>query len=127
MKKTLLAMTAITMTFVGCAPKKTAEPETTKSLVLYYSQTGTTKAVGEFSEQKPVTEAETAIFNAACGDYQFPLGTPLTFGSRDIAEGREYKFTVAAKGMDSSEAVTTIFVIDYNEEGAKPEFTQVVR
>ena len=275
MKKTLLAMTAITMTLVGCAPKKTAEPETTKSLVLYYSQTGTTKAVaeeiqkltgadlelvvaqvpydgtysetiercqkereagefalieplksdlnnydtiyvgypvwfgtfarpmetmiksidlsgkkvipfctfgsgglnttsddlrrkfpqaevlegygvrtarigrmpkeidtfmkrngyiqgevqavGEFSEQKPVTEAETAIFNAACGDYQFPLGTPLTFGSRDIAEGREYKFTVAAKGMDSSEAVTTIFVIDYNEEGAKPEFTQVVR
>ena len=35
MKKTLLAMTAITMTLVGCAPKKTAEPETTKSLVLY--------------------------------------------------------------------------------------------
>ena len=47
MKKTLLAMTAITMTLVGCAPKKTAEPETTKSLVLYYSQTGTTKAVAE--------------------------------------------------------------------------------
>lgn len=46
MKKTLLAMTAITMTLVGCAPKKTAE---------------------------------------------------------------------------------TTFVIDYNEEGIKPEFTQVVR
>ena len=46
MKKTLLAMTAITMTFVGCAPQKTAE---------------------------------------------------------------------------------TTFVIDYNEEGIKPEFTQVVR
>ena len=59
MKKTLLAMTAITMTLVGCAPKKTAEPETTKSLVLY--------------------------------------------------------------------SMTTIFVIDYNEEGIKPEFTQVVR
>ena len=57
MKKTLLAMTAITMTLVGCAPKKTAE--TPKSLVLY--------------------------------------------------------------------SMTTIFVIDYNEEGIKPEFTQVVR
>ena len=50
-------MTAIAMTFVGCAPKKTAE--TPKSLVLY--------------------------------------------------------------------SMTTIFVIDYNEEGIKPEFTQVVR
>ena len=44
-----------------------------------------------------------------------------------MTDGREYKFTVSAKGMDSSEAMTTIFVIDYNKEGIKPEFTQVVR
>ncbi|MDE5570589.1 MAG: hypothetical protein K2I86_00800 [Prevotella sp.] len=81
----------------------------------------------DFSEQKPITEDEKAIFDAACGSYQFPLGTPVTVGSRSIEEGTEYKYTVAAKGMDGSDVMTTIYVIDSKEDGAKPEFTQVVR
>lgn len=81
----------------------------------------------DFSEQKPVTEDEKAIFDSACGSYQFPLGTPVTVGSRSIEESTEYKYTVAAKGMDGSDVTTTIYVIDSKEDGAKPEFTQVVR
>ncbi|MDD6786505.1 MAG: hypothetical protein PUD83_00295 [Bacteroidales bacterium] len=53
--------------------------------------------------------------------------TLLAMTAIAMADGREYKFTVSAKGMDGSEAMTTIFVIDYNAEGIKPEFTQVVR
>lgn len=76
----------------------------------------------DFTEQKPVTEEEKELFNIACGDYQFPLGTPVTVGSRPIENGTEYKYTVDGNG-----ATSTIYVILGNEEGAKPEFTQVVR
>ena len=76
----------------------------------------------DFTEQKPVTEEEKELFNIACGDYQFPLGTPVTVGSRPIENATEYKYTV-----DSNGATSTIYVILGNEEGAKPEFTQVVR
>lgn len=81
----------------------------------------------DFTEQQPVTDEEKAIFDAACGEYQFPLGTPVTVGSRDIDDGKEYKYTVTAKGRDGNESTSTIYVISYSEEGAKPEFTQVVR
>lgn len=81
----------------------------------------------DFSEQKPVTDDECAIFDAACGDYQFPLGTPVTVGQRSVKEGIEYKYTVESKGMDGSNATAIIYVIDYKEEGCKPEFTKVER
>ena len=53
--------------------------------------------------------------------------TLLAMTAIAMTDGRECKFTVSAKGMDGSGAMTTIFVIDYNEESIKPEFTQVVR
>lgn len=88
---------------------------------------GAVPALTEFSEQQPVTEAESTIFEAACGNYQFPLGKPLTFGTRDIEEGKEYKFVVVSAGREGEESTSTIYVICYNEEGLAPEFTQVVR
>jgi len=81
----------------------------------------------EYSEQKPVTEAETAIFNAACSNYQFPLGTPVTVGKRDTADSTDYKYTVKSRGMNGEEATSTIFVTVGKEVGAVPEFTEVVR
>lgn len=88
---------------------------------------GEVESLPDFSEQKPVSEEEKTIFDAACGDYQFPLGTPVSVGSRTIEEGTEYKYTVAAKGMDGGNVTTTIYVITSKTEGVKPEFTQVVR
>ena len=81
----------------------------------------------DFSEQQPVTEEERAIFDAACGDYKFPLGTPVTVGKRPLEDGVEYKFTVTSKGKDGSEQTATILVIQYKDENSKPEFTQVIR
>lgn len=74
----------------------------------------------DFSEQKELTEAETEIFNAACSSYSMPLGTPVTVGSRAIANGTEYLFTV-----DNNGAAAQIYVTA--AEGMSPEFTQVVR
>lgn len=78
-----------------------------------------------YSEQKPVTEDEKKIFDEACGDYQFPLGTPSTVGSRTTADGIDYMYTVTSKNPDGKEATSIIYVTV--AEGAKPEFTQVVR
>ena len=86
---------------------------------------GSVKKLPAFSAQKPVTEAEKTIFNDACSSYQFPLGTPQTVGSRKTPDGTEYKFIVKSNGFGGGSSESVIYVIAGN--GAKPEFTQVVR
>lgn len=86
---------------------------------------GEVSSLAPYSEQKAVTDEEKSIFDAACGDYQFPLGTPVTVGSRKTADGVDYMYTVAAKDMNGNDCKSTIYVTVAN--GAKPEFTQVVR
>ncbi len=81
----------------------------------------------DYSAQQPVTDADKELFNAACSSYQFPLGTPLTVGSRKTPDGTDYKFTVKSRGMDGTEATSIIYVTVGNGPDAKPEFTQVVR
>ena len=88
---------------------------------------GTVTPLPEYSEQQPVTEADSIIFEAACSDYQFPLGTPLTVGSRQTEESTDYKFVVKSRGMNGEEGTSIIYVTVANQDGAKPEFTEVVR
>ena len=88
---------------------------------------GTVTKLPEFSAQKPVTDAEKAIFNEACSSYQFPLGTPSTVGKRTTPDGTEYKFTVQSNGGFGGGGSSIIYVVVGKEAGAKPEFTQVVR
>ena len=88
---------------------------------------GSVEKLPEYSAQQPVTDDDKAIFDAACSDYQFPLGTPETVGKRETPDGIDYKFTVKSKGTNGEEATSTIFVTVGKEEGGKPEFTEVVR
>ena len=88
---------------------------------------GTVSPQPDYSDQKPVTDEEKAIFDAACSSYQFPLGTPQTFGKRTTDDSIDYKFTVKSRGMDGKESTSTIYVTVGKEPGAKPEFTEVVR
>ena len=88
---------------------------------------GTVTKLPEFSAQKPVTDAEKAIFNEACSSYQFPLGTPSTVGKRTTPDGTEYKFTVQSNGGFGGGGSSIIYVVVGKEAGAKPEFTQVMR
>jgi hypothetical protein len=53
------------------------------------------------------------------------LGTPQTVGSRKTPDGTEYKFIVKSNGFGGGSSESVIYVIAGN--GAKPEFTQVVR
>ena len=88
---------------------------------------GSVEKLPEYSEQKPVTEAEKKIFDAACSSYQFPLGTPQTFGKRSTSESTDYRFTVTGRGMNGAESTSIIYVTVGKAADAKPEFTEVVR
>ena len=57
----------------------------------------------DYSEQMPVTEEDVKIFDAACGNYQFPLGTPVTVGLRKTPSGTDFLFNVKSNGPDGSE------------------------
>ena len=88
---------------------------------------GTVEKLPEFSAQQPVTEAEIVIFDQACSSYQFPLGTPSTVGKRETGDSTDYKFIVKGRGPNGAESTSTIYVTVGKEQGAQPEFTQVVR
>lgn len=83
---------------------------------------GTVEPLPEYSEKQPVTEEDVDIFNQACDDYQFPLGTPVAVGKRVTPDGVDYVYDV-----DGGFAKSTIYVTVSGAEGAKPEFTRVVR
>ena len=86
---------------------------------------GNVKPLPAYSAQKPVTDTEKALFDAACSSYQFPLGIPQTVGKRETPDGTDYEFSVKSRGMNGEEATSTIYVTV--EKGGKPEFTEVVR
>ena len=67
------------------------------------------------------------IFDAACGDYQYPLGTPVTVGKRTTSGCTDYRFTARSKDAAGNDVEATIFVTVGKGADAKPEFTEVVR
>ena len=104
-----------------------AEKELNRFLIENGYKKGKVAKLPAYSEQKPVTDAEKAIFDAACSSYQFPLGTPSTVGKRATPDGTDYQFTVKSRGMNGEESTSTIYVTVGNAQGAQPEFTEVVR
>ena len=89
-------------------------------LIEYGYLAGEVQALPGYSEMLPVTEEEKQIFDAACGDYQYPMGAPVKAGKRGTPEGVDYIFEVEGR-MGTS----TIYITVAN--GEKPEFTRVVR
>ncbi len=85
---------------------------------------GTIEALPDYSAQVAVTEADVEIFNRACSDYKFPLGTPVSVGKRANGNATDYKFIVNSKTPDGKEGEATIYV---TAEGSEAEFTRVDR
>ena len=106
---------------VAAAPK-----ELNRFLIENGYKKGSVEKRPDYSEQRPVTEEEKAIFDAACSSYQFPLGTPSTVGKRQTSDSTDYKFIVKSQGPNGA-ATSTIYVTVGKADGAKPEFTEVVR
>lgn len=86
---------------------------------------GSIEPLPMYSEQKEVTEEEKAIFDAACSTYIYPLGTPVTVGSRPNGNGTDYEFTSEGQGMDGNKVFFTIYI--KVTDGEDPVFTRVDR
>ena len=84
----------------------------------------------EFPEQHPVSEEETAIFDAAVGDYPMMHAQAKTVASRNIPEGTEYMFTAVDLPREDMPNMPpagemTVYVSVVGEE--TPVFTRVIR
>lgn len=84
----------------------------------------------EFPEQHPVNEEETAIFDAAVGDYPMMHAQAKTVASRNIPEGTEYMFTAVDLPREDTPNMPpagemTVYVSVVGEE--TPVFTRVIR
>ena len=84
----------------------------------------------EFPEQHPVTEEETAIFNAAVGDYPMMHAQAKTVASRNIPDGVEYMFTAVDLPREDRPNMPpagemTVYVTVVGDEA--PVFTRVIR
>lgn len=62
---------------------------------------GQVEALPGYSEMRPVTEEEKQIFDAACKDYKYPLGTPVLAGKRGTPDGVDYIYEVENFGKET--------------------------
>lgn len=104
-----------------------APAEITKFLIANGFIKGEVEKLPDYSEQQKVTPEDVEIFNQACGDYQMPLGTPVTVGKRETSSGTDYNFTVKSKDRDGKDVMATIYVTVSKSGDSKPEFTEVIR
>ena len=82
-----------------------------------------------FSQEHAVTDEESAIFDAAVGDYQMIQAKATKVASRTIPGGTEYLFTAVDKprpgGPQMPAGEMKVYVTAL--EGESPVFTQVIR
>lgn len=101
-----------------------ASEEINRFLIEWGYKEGEIEALPAFMEHRPVTEAEAAIFNQACGNYQFRLGDPVDVAVRETAQSTDYEFTAKSP---NEETLSTIYVTVAKEGDTTPVFTQVIR
>lgn len=104
-----------------------AKEELNRFLIEWGYKEGEVEALPAFMEEKPCTDEEVKIFDEACGDYQYPLGTPVTVAVRETETSTDYLYTASSKGQDGSESTSKIYVTVKKAEGSKAEFTMVER
>lgn len=106
-----------------------AAEELNRFLIEWGYKEGEIEALPAFMEHHPVTPEEGRIFNEACGNYQFPLGTPVDVAVRETANSTDYEFTAESNSPTGEDVKlkSTIYVTVEKTEGATPVFTQVIR
>lgn len=81
----------------------------------------------KYTEQQDITAADSSIFNIACGNYPYPIGTPISVGRRVLDDRVEFLFLVESRGAQSTPDTAEVYItMDVNTD-MEPEFTQVVR
>ncbi len=115
---------------VRAARVEDAPEEVERFLVAGGFVEGEGQALEDFSEPRDVTPDESALFDAAVGDYPMISAKAETVASRAIPGGMEYLFTAKdtpREGMPDEMAGRSIKVYVLVEDGKAPVFTQVLR
>ncbi len=104
-----------------------APEEINRFLIENGYKAGEVEPLPAYGEQHPVDTTEVNIFNQACGDYKFPLGTPVSAAKRTTATSTDYLYEVDSTTPDGKDVKAQIYVTVPKADDAKPVFTQVVR
>ena len=91
---------------------------------------GEVEELPAFSEKAPVTDAESAVFDAAVDGYPMLNARAKEFEHRLVPGGEEYIFTAEQLPREGGPAVPPggdVYVYVRVEEGQAPVFTKVVR
>ena len=85
--------------------------------------------LADFSDVRPVTEEESAIFDAAVGTYPMIRAKATEVSSRAVPNGTEYLFVAKDVPMNPDMEIPEHFIKVYvlAEDGKEPVFTQVLR
>lgn len=110
---------------VRTARSGSAAVELNRFLIENGWKAGEIEALPDYSEMVDVNEETIAIFDAACSDYIFPLGTPVSVGSRKAPGGMDYLYVAESQSPDGQVSQSKVYVTV--KDGSKPEFTQVAR
>lgn len=101
--------------------------ELNRFLIEHGYKDGQIDALPAFMEHHPVTDEEVAVFDQACGSYMYPMGTPIDVAVRETATATDYEFTSLNKNREGEDVNTTVFITKEKKDGAKAEFTRVIR
>ena len=104
-----------------------APTEVTQFLQKHHFLEGDIEELPAFSEQQPLSEADSAIFQADCRDYPMHLGTTNRVGRRYISADTECAFDENSQKSNGETSQAVIYVTAADAADAKPEFTRVVR
>ena len=103
------------------------KPELERFLILGGYKEGEAEPYPDYSEQRPVTEEEAAIFEAACATYNLQYGAPLSVGTRETPAGKDYAFAVETPSPFGRVVKSKVYVNVAKEEGSAPELMMVER
>ena len=81
----------------------------------------------DFPSLHPVTEAESALFAAAVGDYPMLRARATQVASRAVTGGTEYRFEAEDQPRNPAAEPRIIQVYVLHLDGQEPVFTQVIR
>lgn len=104
-----------------------AADEVNEFLIRSGIKAGEVEAEVPFVEKRNLNDEEKGIYDAACGDYPYPLGTPILVSTRNVKNGTEYRYITESNDANGNPTQAEVFVLVSNEEGVGPEFTKVVR
>ena len=78
----------------------------------------------DFSELRPVTDEEAAIFDAAMAEYRMAQTKAVKVASRAVTGGTEYLFEAEATGRDNTLKPIQVYVL--KQEGKEPVYLRII-